>query len=72
MLMKISPVEPDPKVKTKITFLNEEMDTLHAANTLYWRDKAQTTATKALYQIRQDRLDEIRTELDRLRIVLHF
>jgi hypothetical protein len=64
-------MEPDPKVKAKIAFLNEEMDILHVANSSYWGEKHQTTSAKVLYQVRQHRLDEIRTELDRLRTILH-
>ena len=60
-------MEPDFRTKEKIEFLNKEMDSLHVANTVFWREKTQTLATKALYHFRQNRLEEIRSELVQLR-----
>lgn len=57
--------------KEKIALLNEEVHSLHAANTVYWRETTQTLAAKALYQFRQDRLEEIRSELAQLRASTH-
>jgi hypothetical protein len=41
----------DAKAKTRIAFLNEEMDAIHYANSLYWKQKGQTPAAKAEYQV---------------------
>ena len=64
-------MESGHTVKEKIALLNEEMHSLHAANTVYWREKTQTLATKALHQFRQDRLEAIRRELAQLRASTH-
>jgi hypothetical protein len=51
---------------TQIAALTVEIDTIHFANGLYWRqENFQTVAARAEYQRRQDRLEEIRTELAR-------
>ena len=55
------------KAKAKIGFLNEEMDALHFADRLYWKQGQLHTAASAQYQFRQDRLEVIRTELANLR-----
>ena len=61
-------VSPEAKTGAKITFLNQEMDEIHHANTLYWKQKeGHTKAAKAQYQWRQDRLEKIREELAQLR-----
>ena len=57
----------DAKAKTRIAFLNEEMDAIHYANSLYWKQKGQTPAAKAEYQFRNERLDKVRAELAELR-----
>jgi hypothetical protein len=57
----------DAKTNLRIAALNEEMDTLHYANSLYWRQgQYHNSDAKALYQFRQDRLDQIRSELAQL------
>jgi hypothetical protein len=61
-------VEPDVKKSSRIAVLNEEMDDIHFANVLYWKQgHSQTVAAKAEYQFRQNRLEKIRAELARLR-----
>jgi hypothetical protein len=61
-------MEPFSKTKLKIALLNEEMDSLHRANGLYWsQGQSQTTSARAQYQFRQERLEVIRRELDQLR-----
>jgi len=60
----------EPKIYTnvKIAALTVEMDSIHFANTSYWKQgHSQTVAARAEYQRRQDRLEEIRTELAQLR-----
>jgi hypothetical protein len=60
----------EPKIYTnvKIAALTVEMNAIHFANSLYWKQgHSQTVAARAEYQRRQDRLEEIRTELARLR-----
>ena len=46
--------------------LLEEMDFIHYANELYWRQTNPSVAAKADHFRRQDRLEEIRSELARL------
>jgi hypothetical protein len=61
-------MEIDAKKKARIATLNEEVDGIHFVNSLYWqRGKAATAEEKAEHQRRQDRLEEIRAELARLR-----
>ena len=57
----------DAKAKTRIAFLNEEMDAIHYANSLYWKQNSPTPAAKAEYQFRNERLDKVRAELAELR-----
>jgi hypothetical protein len=63
-------MELDAKSKAKIAFLNEEMDAIHCASGLFWKQKVQTKASKAEYEFRNERLEKIRAELDRLRFHL--
>jgi hypothetical protein len=60
-------MELDTKVKTRISTLNEEMDSIHSANSLCWGKQEHTRMAMAEYQFRIERLDEIRTELTQLR-----
>lgn len=54
--------------EAKIAALEEEMESIHAADTLYWQqDPNQTREARAEYQRRQERLKEIRRELANLR-----
>jgi hypothetical protein len=46
--------------------LQEEIDFIHYANELYWRQTNPSNAAKAEYFRRQDRLQEIRSELAKL------
>ena len=55
--------------EAKIAALEEEMDSIHAADTLYWeRGPNQTREERVEYQRRQVRLREIRRELAALRL----
>ena len=57
-----------PEEKARLGFLYEEMDAIHRANDLYWRlGAAQTPTAKAEYHLRNERLGEIRAELEQLR-----
>jgi hypothetical protein len=49
--------------KARIADLQEELDFIHYANELYWRQANPSDAAKADYYRRQDRLEEIRNEL---------
>ena len=61
-------MELQAKAKTRIAFLNVEMDELHRANGLYWKQgQSQSLAEKSKYEFRNERLEEIRNELARLR-----
>ena len=58
----------DAEKKARIAALSEEMDGIHFVNSLYWqRGEAVTSEERAAHQRRQDRLEEIRAELARLR-----
>ncbi|MGB7148351.1 MAG: hypothetical protein WBD45_04315 [Terriglobales bacterium] len=46
--------------------LREEIDLIHYANELYWRQAKPSDAAKVEYYRRQDRLDEIRSQLEEL------
>jgi hypothetical protein len=63
-------VEPDPQTKKRIAALYEEINAIDAANSVFWRQgERATSAARAQYQFRLDRLEEIRTEIVRLRTV---
>ena len=52
----------------KIADLTAEIDTIHFANSLYWRrGEAVNPEDRIEYYRRQERLDEIRAELAQLR-----
>jgi hypothetical protein len=56
---------------SRIAVLNEEMDAIHCANSLYWNaGQTCTLAARAEYQFRKERLENIRIELAHLRWVL--
>ena len=60
-------MEPDAKTKARIVALLEEMEAIHYANSLYWKQgTAQTLAARAEYQLRIERLEKIRDELTQL------
>jgi hypothetical protein len=50
----------------RIAALQEEISFIHYANELYWRQTNHTHAAKAEYFRRQDRLEEVRSELAKL------
>jgi hypothetical protein len=55
--------------EAKIAALEEEMESIHAADTLYWQQGTnQTREARVEYQRRQVRLREIRRELAALRL----
>lgn len=53
--------------QARIAVLQEEIDFVHFANELYWRQVNSCVAAKAEHYRRQDRLEEIRRELAELR-----
>jgi hypothetical protein len=66
-------MEHDSTRTARIAALKEEIHSIHAANALYWKQgENQTRAARAEYQRRQDRLEEIRSELAQLRSVPDF
>jgi hypothetical protein len=50
----------------RIAALQEEISFIHYANELYWQQTDHTNAAKVEYFRRQDRLEEIRSELAKL------
>jgi len=56
-------MDPEATKKQRIAVLHEEIDLIHYANELYWRQKNPSAAAMAEYYRRQDRLEEIRHEL---------
>ena len=59
---------PDIPATVKITALTSEIDSIHSANSFYWkRGAAVTPEARAEYQRRLDRLKKIRNELNQLR-----
>jgi len=65
--IEATPIEPDIHTKARMAILTSEMETIHSANTLYWRlpDEA-TFQARALHEFRKARLEEIRNELAQL------
>jgi hypothetical protein len=59
-------MDPEAKRKARIAALQEEIAFIHHANELYWRQAKPSDAAKADHYRRQDRLDEIRSELAQL------
>ena len=64
-------MDPEATRKERIAVLQEEIDLIHYANEyaneLYWRQANPSAEAKAEYYRRQDRLEEIRSELAELR-----
>ena len=59
-------MDPEATRKARIAILQQEIDFIHYANELYWRKTNHGVAAKAEYYRRQDRLEEIRSELTKL------
>src|SRR5579863_839039 len=56
------------KVRDKIAALSKELDAIHFANARFWKvGAASTRQEKAEYQLRLNRVEEIRRELAQLR-----
>jgi len=60
-------MDPEATKKTRIAALQEEIESIHFANKLYWEQAKRSDAANAEYYRRQDRLEEIRSELAELR-----
>jgi hypothetical protein len=60
-------MELDATSKARIATLNDEMDSIHHANSLYWRRENRTLAARAGYNSRNERLEKIRAELAQIR-----
>jgi len=61
-------MEPNAGTSARIAVLKEEMDAIHQANSVYWKQgQSQTVEERAQYRLRQKRLEEIRRELAELR-----
>jgi len=60
-------MQTESKWQERIAALHKEMDSIHDANNLCWQQMVQNDAAKADFYPRQDRLEEVRTELDILR-----
>jgi hypothetical protein len=55
--------------RTQLVAVLGEMDAIHVANTMYWRQKQHNREEETEYQRRQERLEQIRREcgwVDRL------
>jgi hypothetical protein len=59
-------MEPSAKTAAKIAALNKEMDAIYYANKLYWQNLNPTLAARSEYNLRNERLEEIRDELAKL------
>ena len=59
-------MDPEATRKARIAVLQDEVHFIHYANELYWRQPTPSDAAKAEYYRRQDRLEEIRSELAEL------
>jgi hypothetical protein len=59
-------MDPEPTRKARIAVLQEEIHSIHYANALYWRQANPSDADKTEYYRRQQRLEEIRKELEGL------
>jgi hypothetical protein len=63
-----SSMEPDGNKESRITALNKEMDAIYFADRQYWEEREGVTHDMRIeHQKRQERLEEIRKELTRLR-----
>jgi len=60
-------MQTESKWQERIAALHKEMDSIHYANNLYWQQMVQNDAAKADFYRRQDRLQEVRADLDILR-----
>jgi hypothetical protein len=62
-------MQAEAKRKERIATLHQEMDSAHDADNLYWQQtlRSNSDAARAAYYRRQDRLEEIRAELEMLR-----
>jgi hypothetical protein len=61
-------MELEVRTKAKLALLCAEMDAIHHTNGLYWKEgNFQTAPAKADYNLRNERLEKIRAELDQLR-----
>jgi hypothetical protein len=52
---------------SKLAALREEVEAIHFANKLYWAQERHSQAATAEYELRQERLEQIRTEMEELR-----
>jgi hypothetical protein len=53
--------------QAKAEALQDELDTIHFANKLYWASDEHTNQATAEYQRRQERLEQIREEMRELK-----
>jgi len=60
-------MQTESKWQERIAALHKEKDSIHYANNLSWQQMIQNDAAKADFYRRQDRLEEVRAELDILR-----
>jgi hypothetical protein len=56
-------MDPEATRKARIAALHEEIHFIHYTNELYWRQAKPSKTAMAEYQLRLDRLEEIRGEL---------
>jgi hypothetical protein len=56
-------MEPDATTNARIAALHEEITSIHFVTKLFWEQKAHSSEARAEHYRRQDRLEEIRSEL---------
>jgi len=56
-------MDPEATRKARTAVLPKEIELIHYANQLYWRQASPDDAARGDYYRRQDRLEEIRSEL---------
>ncbi len=59
-------MDPGATKEARIAALKEEIAAIHQANEVYWRQANPSNAAKADYYRRQNRLEDIRSELAEL------
>ncbi len=61
------PMQGDSSIRARLASLREEIDSIHLANSLHWKQgECHSREEMVAYERRQDRLEEIRKELSEL------
>jgi hypothetical protein len=62
----MSVMNSDTTCRTKLVALREELEAIHFANKLYWNRKDYSHEADMEHQGKQERLEQIRKEMDEL------